>query len=140
MQVEDFIARLEGVKKTARGWMAKCSGHPDKSPSMTIALGDDGRILIKCWAGCDAWQIVGALGLELSDLFPEKLTQDHVPGLRRPFPASDALASLADEAMVLAIITLDIERGSWPKQEDIDRALLANQRIQAAVDYALGRR
>ncbi len=36
---------------------------------MSVTEGDDGRALIKCFAGCENADIVNALGLEMSDLF-----------------------------------------------------------------------
>jgi hypothetical protein len=58
-------------KVRARGtdqWIAQCPAHEDRSPSLTIAATSD-RVLIRCWAGCSANDIVRAIGLELSDLF-----------------------------------------------------------------------
>jgi hypothetical protein len=69
MLITDFIDRLERVKRTASGWTARCPAHQDRSPSLHVAAGDDGRILVRCHAGCTAEQIVAALGLDLADLF-----------------------------------------------------------------------
>lgn len=140
MQVDDFLARLDGVRKTARGWMAKCPGHEDKSPSLTVAQGDDGRILAKCWSGCGIDQVVGALGLELSDLFPERPKQDHVPGLSRAFPAGDVLEALANQAFYVAYMAGTMAQGYV--LEERDRAILwqAFDLIMEARRLALGER
>ena len=72
MKVDDFLARLEGVQpKGGGGWVAKCPAHPDDNPSLGIDVGGDGRILIKCYAGCSADEVVRAMGLKLSDLMPD---------------------------------------------------------------------
>ena len=61
---------LNNVKKVSGGYMARCPVHDDKNPSLSITEGDDGRVLLKCFAGCSTEEIVKALGLTMSDLFP----------------------------------------------------------------------
>jgi hypothetical protein len=69
MNTQEFLSRLQGVKKTKTGWTALCPAHGDKTASLSISTGDDGRILLKCFAGCDIQSIMGALGLQTTDLF-----------------------------------------------------------------------
>jgi 5S rRNA maturation endonuclease (ribonuclease M5) len=69
MTAPELLARLERVSKTATGWMARCPAHEDTKPSLSIAGGGDGRVLLQCFAGCEVGRIVEALGLELRDLF-----------------------------------------------------------------------
>ena len=59
--------------------MAKCPGHDDGSASLSVAEGSDGRILVWCFAGCDAEAIVAALGLTLADLMPERREKELKP-------------------------------------------------------------
>lgn len=56
------------------GWVARCPAHDDRVASLTIGAGNDGRALVKCHAGdgCAFDEIVGALGLEVKDLFPPR--------------------------------------------------------------------
>jgi hypothetical protein len=59
--------------------MALCPAHADKEASLSITTGDDGRVLLKCFAGCPAEDIVKAIGMQLKDLFPpvhSKLKQE----------------------------------------------------------------
>ena len=71
MTIEDFLARLDGVESTADGkWVARCPAHDDHNPSLGVATGNDGRILVKCYAGCSAESVVQAMGLKMSDLMP----------------------------------------------------------------------
>ena len=72
MECKEFLSRLEGVKQTSGGWEALCPAHEDMRPSLSIARGDDGRILVSCHAGCSTSEVVSAMELKLSDLFPEK--------------------------------------------------------------------
>jgi len=69
--IDRVVERLEGVKAHNGNFTARCPAHEDADPSLSIGEGDDGRVLLKCFAGCTAEDIVAALGLEMSDLFPE---------------------------------------------------------------------
>jgi hypothetical protein len=69
MKFEEVLSRFPDAKKVGSGWMAKCPAHMDHNPSLSISLGDEGRTLLKCHAGCATKKIVSAVGLEMSDLF-----------------------------------------------------------------------
>ena len=70
--IEAILNHLENVKQTGPDrWVARCPAHDDKSPSLSVAETSDGKVLLNCFAGCAAQEIVGAFGLELKDLFPE---------------------------------------------------------------------
>jgi len=71
MKFEDFISKFEKRTRTQRGFMLVCPAHDDspKSPSLSASPSNDGGVLIKCFAGCTAEQIVGSLGLKMKDLF-----------------------------------------------------------------------
>jgi hypothetical protein len=58
-----------GLHATGSGWSARCPAHEDRKASLSIADGDEGRVLLNCHAGCDHKAIVSALGLEEADLF-----------------------------------------------------------------------
>jgi hypothetical protein len=49
-----------------------CPAHDDNNPSLSISEGADGRVLIKCHAGCEVEAVVEAIGLTMADLFPAK--------------------------------------------------------------------
>ena len=76
MTIDQVIGRLERVKKNGTGWMARCPAHEDHNPSLHVSEGSEGRIILKCFAGCTAENIVAALGLAMSDLFAEPDTPD----------------------------------------------------------------
>lgn len=72
MHIDDFLRRLKGVTKSGSGWMACCPAHDDQHPSLSIATESDGKLLLKCMAGCSTDRVVTAMGLRLADLFPER--------------------------------------------------------------------
>jgi hypothetical protein len=60
-----------GVRKTGKGFMARCPAHDDKKPSLSISEAADGKILLHCMAGCSVNDVCRSLGIELSELFPD---------------------------------------------------------------------
>ena len=72
MTAEELVSRLQGAKQGTDGkWMARCPAHDDRTPSLSVAKGADGMILLKCFAGCTVEAIVQSLGVGLCELFPE---------------------------------------------------------------------
>ena len=137
--IENVLSRLEGVRQTARGkWLARCAAHDDRRPSLSVAEGDDGRVLLKCWAGCTVDAIVGAVGLEVADLFVPSHPGGGRPPLRsRAFSASDALAALAIEVGVVCTVIGDARTGVLPSEGDWNRFLQAAGRIERAAGEVL---
>ena len=58
MNVAALLERLEKVRRTPTGHIARCPAHPDKTPSLSIREADDGKLLVHCFAGCDHDAIV----------------------------------------------------------------------------------
>lgn len=70
-RLDKVLDQLKKVKRTSRGYSACCPAHDDRSPSFSVALADDGKLLVKCQAGCSFQSIVEALGMEKSEFFPD---------------------------------------------------------------------
>ena len=131
MDANQLLTRLDGVRKTGDGcWIAKCSAHDDKSPSLAIREVDD-RLLLHCFAGCSVYDIISAVGLNLSDLFPES-KEPHKP-LSRPFPASDILRCISFESLFLKMCALHLSDGKTLTENDYQRLDIAEKRISLAV-------
>src|SRR5215204_509690 len=69
MPLDLVLDRLEGVRQQGEGYQALCPAHDDRDPSLSVAQGEDGQALLKCFAGCETEEVVVALGLEMKDLF-----------------------------------------------------------------------
>jgi hypothetical protein len=140
MGIDNLLSRLDGLKTgNAIGrWIARCPAHEDRSPSLTIRAEDDGRILVHCFAGCSAVDVMGALGLAMTDLFPEPLTREFLPRIRAPFSALDALRCLARESSVVTFAISDIVAGKPMQDKDLDRIATAAGRIAAALEVVHG--
>ena len=65
---DELLARFDKVRRSGKGWTARCTAHEDRRPSLSISSGDKGW-LIKCWANCDFRDIVAAAGLDTQRLF-----------------------------------------------------------------------
>lgn len=66
-QIAQILDRLDGVRRTRRGWSACCPAHSDRWPSLSIAEGAGGRLLLHCFAGCTYDEITRALGMERAE-------------------------------------------------------------------------
>jgi hypothetical protein len=137
MSADTLISKLDKVKRTGKDrWSARCPAHADKGPSLSIRETDDGRVLVHCFAGCSVHEIVQAVGLELSDLFPPRLAGDHARPERRPFPATDALRAISFEALVVCAAAAALATGTPLSTVDRERLLQAGERIQSALSGA----
>jgi putative DNA primase/helicase len=70
MQLPEFLGRCSDLRKSGDGWIAGCPAHDDCHASLSIGEGKDGRILLKCHAGCDTARILDVMELAAADLFP----------------------------------------------------------------------
>jgi len=67
--IKRILDKLEGVRSNEKGWQAKCPAHDDAIASLSAGVGEDGRVLLHCHAGCNVADICEAIGLEKKDLF-----------------------------------------------------------------------
>jgi hypothetical protein len=126
-----LLARLDKVRQTGPDkWTARCPSHADKDPSLSVRDAGD-RVLVHCHAGCSAESIVGALGLEMRDLFAEELDPGTRRDLARQHSRRDLMAAVRFELQVLLISLLDTEREPHytPGPEVIERERLAARRL-----------
>ena len=113
MKASEFVERLDKVRQTGNSrWTARCPAHPDKNPSLIVSEGDDGRVLIHCFAGCGIEAIVAAVGAELADIMPEvNRGQQQYRPIRKPFPAADVLECLATQSLTVLLCAAAAQRG-----------------------------
>ena len=142
MDVENLLANLHKVRRTGDGrWVACCPAHEDRSPSLSVRALEDGRTLIHCFAGCSIHSVVASLGIELSDLFPDKPDRAGWSGskrIARPFSGEDALRCVAFEATLVTLVAGDIVAGKTPTESVLARVTLAADRISMAMEVVRG--
>ncbi len=126
-----LLELLQGVKETAPGrYIARCPAHDDRSPSLSIKDGDDGRVLLHCFAGCGTEDVLSAIGLTFSDVMPERIGAEHsYKPVRNRISPRDALATLDHESLVVAIIGADFLEHKEIDEDTWGRLAAAVQRI-----------
>lgn len=111
MRAESLINRLDKVRPRGPGqWMCRCPAHQDRTASLSVKETSDGRILMYCFAGCGTDAILGALGMEMTDLMPERIGHMASP-VRHKAGAADILRALERELTVVAVVASDMESG-----------------------------
>ena len=137
--IDKLLAKLSGVRQTGTGrWRARCPAHDSNGTTLSLREREDGAVLMHCFAGCSPAEVVSALGLDTSDLFPPRPQDDFVPGERRPFNAGDVLACLVSEVQVACVIARDVHTKRDVSDEDMARLLLAKQRLESGADMVKG--
>jgi hypothetical protein len=143
--IDVLLSRLDGVRRSGRGHVARCPAHADRTASLSLAEGDDGRVLVHCFAGCDVTTVLGAAGLDLSCLYPERGRDQSPMGRAQRREAAHAanveaaIAVCGFEANVVLIAARDVASGA--ALDDADRDQLAQ--AVACIDgarYALNGR
>ena len=82
MDFEDIVSHFEHPKRITTGkgcqisYQCKCSAHDDTSPSLTISLSKNNKILMHCHAGCRFEDIVERAGMTMDEVIGQstKLT------------------------------------------------------------------
>lgn len=67
---EQLLSLLDNVTRNGSQASARCPAHDDQRNSLSVGIGDDGRLLVKCHAGCETADVVRAAGCTMADLFP----------------------------------------------------------------------
>lgn len=134
MSADALLSKLHKVRRTGDGrWSACCPAHDDRGPSLSVRVMPDGKILLHCFAGCSAEEVLGAVGMEFSDLMPERLPGEHKP-VRHAFSAWDALKALAFECTFIQLCAIRLAKSQPLAVSDLERLHVAARRIKSAVD------
>lgn len=142
--VHAVLDRLGGVRRAGRGWVACCPAHDDRSPSLAIGLGDNDTVLLHCFAGCAAVDVVSSIGLTLSDLFTRPMARAAVRHVRGAVPfetlSRAAFQTVLKESTVIQIAAADLVRSGCLSEDDQRRLIEAADRIHHAWEVLRGRR
>jgi putative DNA primase/helicase len=57
----ETLAKALGGRKVGGGWMAPCPAHDDRKPSLSICTAADGKLLVRCHAGCSQETVIATL-------------------------------------------------------------------------------
>ncbi len=68
MNFDDFTSRLQNVRQCGPdAWMASCPAHEDKNASLSVRRGEEGRLMLHCFAGCSFSEVLQAMGVSPKD-------------------------------------------------------------------------
>ena len=122
--------RFDGVRETGSGqYSCRCPAHEDKSASLGIKEGDEDRILLNCFAGCDVKSILDSVGLDWKDILPDnKLYQVE----KHKFNPFAVLKMIRDEVLIIGLSSSQIRAGKPLNDEDHNRLLKAVGNVRDA--------
>lgn len=127
MSADALLSRLQGVQGRNGRWRCICPAHKSQHKSKTLAVRDDGgTVLLHCFAGCSVHEVLAAVGMDVSDLFPP--TTEHRKPKKREFSTREVAQALRSEAMVAFVLLADIAAGKALTRSDRERAAIAAER------------
>ena len=133
--ISKLLHRLDQSRETGRGqYLARCPAHDDGSPSLSVRESSDGTVLMHCFAGCPASDVLAAVGMELAELFPDYGRREARPkrrGERRINPL-DTLRAVDHEVHIVAVVAADMRAHRTVDDATMRRLTLAVSRIGAA--------
>jgi hypothetical protein len=56
----EIIAKALGGCRAGAGWVAHCPAHDDPTPSLSVRDFTDGKVLLRCHAGCKQERVIAA--------------------------------------------------------------------------------
>lgn len=133
--IDAVLSRLAQFNLRDNGryrWRACCPRHGGSNPSaLSIGIGDTGAVMLKCWHGCTADEIAGAIGLDLADLFPPRENHSAPLKKRALLSARQCMDVIAFETMLVGTAAFNLANGHALTVDDLQRLGVACGRIQA---------
>ena len=116
--LDQFLKRLERVRKSGKGYRACCPVHKDTDPSMSITE-KDGKVLAYCFScGANGPQVAEALDLPMSALFSE------------PFIKTGLSRRDQEDLEMDRLIIMIAEKNKPTSYSDFKRLKLARERVK----------
>lgn len=135
--ISELLGKLDGLQGSGPRWRSICPSHESRhaTRSLSIYEPDAGRVLFHCHAGCSVDEIMDALGIDLSDLFPPRTDDGKPPSkVRKPWRISEVVSALRGELFVGAVLLMDIAADNPHSEDDRVRAKEAVERIGRFLD------
>jgi hypothetical protein len=135
MGADALIGRLHGVQGRGPKWRAICPAHESKHKSRTLSIMEtpDGRVLMRCFAGCEVEAIVGAVGMDLADLFPPKPANysddKRPPPIRQPWTAREVIQALDIPLTEAFMLLRKIGSGARLSASERERCLIVSDAV-----------
>lgn len=136
---DPLLSRLDGVQQSGNGWRARCPACGGLSRKVAIAESDS-KVLVHCFGGCKAIEVLEAVGLGWPDIMPPRHWPESPEERRQARRAireagwASALAALALEAKVALVASRQLSRWHVLSVEDDTRLAEAVARIDRAAN------
>ncbi|MFJ4796963.1 phage/plasmid primase, P4 family [Kitasatospora purpeofusca] len=138
MQITDILSRFQQVTGHADGgYIAACPAHNDRSPSLRVWHGEDGKVRFKCRTGCSNDAVRVAVRLNWADLFDVAGDGPRVTSARPVQAGPGAIAALAMYVDLTSAALADYESAD----AEAARAYIADRfglSLDTAADLLLG--
>ena len=133
-KLESIASLLDCVRwrRDRRAFRARCPIHGGGADTLSLRIDPEkDQLQVNCFAGCGALAVLNVLGLDWSALYPDRPADNRIRRAPPP-PYREALIGVDHEAHVVAIAAGRIEAGHQLTRADLDRLVLAANRISAA--------
>ncbi len=61
LDAKTIAQALGRASRSGAGWKCLCPAHDDRNPSLSVTDSEDGRVLVRCHAGCSQESVIAAL-------------------------------------------------------------------------------
>jgi|SRR5690625_2471265 len=137
--IERLLPLLPNVIARGDEWLSECPSCDKKRRTLVISVDSNNTILLHCYRGCRAIDVMQSVGLKLADLFEQKderrMDRRELAAHRRRTKLTriEALINtIGHEADVIDFAIKDIESGA-PRDAMLARMRIAKSRIHEAV-------
>ncbi len=136
---EPLLQRLDAVQKSGNGWRARCPACGGRSRKLSVAE-REGRVLLHCFGGCQAVEVLQAVGLTWADIMPPRYWPESPEERRQARRAiqesgwASALTVLGLEATVVLLAGRQLARWQCLSEADDKRLAEAVDRIDHAAN------
>ena len=113
--------------------MARCPAHDDRTPSLSIREGHDGKLLVHCHAGCEQMRVIEVL--RTRRLWPDRTYQDSGLAFRKQAFATSKKAARDD--IERAKVALHFWRGTMPAPDTPVEMYLRTRGIRISIPVNL---
>ena len=129
MPTVEHLAKVLAGQRVGAGWMARCPGHDDTDPSLSIQIGRYGNVLVHCHAGCAQLHVIAAL--RALGLWGDQAERNH----HTPKPFRPARLDVTDSAR--RETALSIWHASRPASGTVVQTYLVGRGLRIPVPAAL---
>lgn len=113
MSLDLILSRLQGVRASGDSYRSKCPSHDSKGLTLKVTEANNGDVLVHCFAGCSAKEVVESIGLNEKDLFKESFENKN-----QKYYSRAELDELKTQYFYVSIATEDLQKNGFIEDKD----------------------